>query len=567
MTGKMRIAILDDYQNVALTMADWNTIQQKTSVTVFNHPLTDPATQLREFEAICIMRERTPFNVELLRQLPYLALIVSTGKRNLSLDMEACRALNIEVRMTGYLDHGAPEMTWALLTALAKNIVQDSENMRNGGWQTTVNADLKGKTLGLLGLGRVGQKMAQFARAFDMNVIAWSQHLTVEQAAEADATWVSKEDLLRQADFLSVHLVLSERNKGIVGAADLALMQPGAFFINTSRGPLVEEEALIQTLAEKRIRGAALDVYDKEPLPADHPFRILPNVLATPHTGYVTQDTYKMFFGDTVRELEQWMLEQETADPAYMAKYHQPPEPIYQILKKKDIRQLFHANTVATALTFIEQGALLSRHEVESKGLFQTPQDSDEKDKRYGIWDDVFIDGVDNHFQHKRHNVYGPVLFVLKPELLLELGDHPLLVTRYNPQYCDNFPTWKSRYILDTAELERDYKSWQNDSSRMMFTIPSCGKHISLAKYLHEIIVERVNYHIGEGEKKREIAVAVRDRLRQALNANGLEQIPVRLKHEDDNFGDCNCLNTYQEEIEKKEAWFRRKFSANRDSA
>lgn len=266
-----------------------------------------------------------------------------------------------------------------------------------------------------------------------------------------------------------------------------------------------------------------------------------------------------------VKYLQKWIAQQEAPAPDFLTAYHQRGTEVFTILKEKDVQYLYHANTVATALTFIEEGALLSRHYVESNGLFQTPQDSDEKDKHYGIWDDVFIDGVDNHFQHKRHNIYGPVLFVLKPELLLEINKHPLLVTRYNPQYWDNFPTWKSRYIADLTELKRDYKNWQNNSSRMMFTIRSCGKYVAFSKYLKAVVVERANYYVGKGDNRREIAIAVRSALRKALDAHGLEHVPVELKHADGNFTGCSCIGSYDKEIEYEAAWFKRKFSTSRN--
>lgn len=253
------------------------------------------------------MRERTPLNREVLSQLPHLKLIVSTGRRNASLDSKACEELGIEVATTDYVESGAPELTWALLMALARKVVVENGSVRSGGWQTTVGVDLKGKTMGIVGLGRIGSQIAAYAKVFGMKVIAWSENLTEERAHRAGAELVSKERLFKAADFVSVHLVLSDRSRGIIGQKELETMKPSAFLINTSRGPLVDESALLETLHNKRIAGAALDVYDTEPLPADHPLRSLDNVLATPHIGYVTEDTYKVFYGDTVKAIETWL--------------------------------------------------------------------------------------------------------------------------------------------------------------------------------------------------------------------------------------------------------------------
>ncbi|MBS1502510.1 MAG: D-2-hydroxyacid dehydrogenase family protein, partial [Bacteroidetes bacterium] len=294
MTNQISIAILDDYQQAAFCYADWSAILRSANVQVFADHLTDEeelVERLRPFQVICMMRERTPLLRPLLIQLPNLKLIVSTGKRNASLDVLACEELGIQVEMTGYVESGAPELTWALLTALSRNITVEAANVRSGGWQTTVGVDLKGKTLGIVGLGRIGSQIAVYAKAFGMKVIAWSENLTEERAHRAGAELVSKENLFRWSDFVSIHLVLSNRSKGIIGKKELEAMKPSAFLINTSRGPLVDETALIDTLATRQIASAALDVFGTEPLPADHPFRTLDNVLATPHIGYVTEDT------------------------------------------------------------------------------------------------------------------------------------------------------------------------------------------------------------------------------------------------------------------------------------
>lgn len=313
MTKNIQVAILDDYQQVALQFADWSAIQQQASVTVFSDHLADNSAvikRLQPFQVICIMRERTPLNREILAQLPNLKLIVSTGKRNASLDIKACEELGIKVEMTNYVESGAPELTWALLMALARNVVTENGNIRSGGWQTTVGADLKGKTIGIVGLGRIGSKIAAYAKAFDMKVIAWSENLTAEKAAEAGAVLVSKESLFQWSDFVTVHLVLSDRSKGTIGAKELEMMKHSAFLINTSRGPLVDEAALLSALKAKQIAGASLDVYDTEPLPAGHDLRKLDNVLTTPHIGYVTEDTYKVFYEDTVKAIAAWLAAQ-----------------------------------------------------------------------------------------------------------------------------------------------------------------------------------------------------------------------------------------------------------------
>lgn len=306
----MKIAILDDYQQVALEMADWSAVRAKAEIRVFGDHITDPTTlieRLRPFEVICVMRERTPLNREILSQLPHLRLIVSTGSRNASIDSKAAEELGIQIRNTGYHASGAPELTWGLLLALARHIPGENAALRNGGWQHTIGADLNGKTIGIVGLGKIGTTIARYARAFDMKVIAWSENLTAEKAQQASAQLVSKETLFRDADFVTIHLLLSHRSRGTVTATELGWMKPTAYFINTSRGPLVDEAALMAVLRDKKIAGAALDVFDQEPLPLDHPFRTLGNVLCTSHIGYVTADTYRIFFGDTVKAILDWL--------------------------------------------------------------------------------------------------------------------------------------------------------------------------------------------------------------------------------------------------------------------
>jgi phosphoglycerate dehydrogenase-like enzyme len=308
--SKYKIAVLDDYQDVAKSFADWTVLTEHADINVFTdhlHGADEIVARLIPFDIICVMRERTPLSAALLMQLPNLKLIVSTGARNRSIDVAAAEKLQIEVRNTGYLGHGALELTWALLMAIAKHIPQENANLRAGGWQHMVGNDLKGKTLGILGLGNLGAQVAAVAKVFDMDIIAWSENLTPEKAIAGGARYVDKKTLFQESDYLTVHMVLSDRSKGIVGAEDLALMKPTAYLINTSRGPLVDEDALIKSLEENKIAGAALDVFDKEPLDEGHPFRKLKNVLATPHIGFVTQDTYNLFFNDIIKVLLDWI--------------------------------------------------------------------------------------------------------------------------------------------------------------------------------------------------------------------------------------------------------------------
>jgi phosphoglycerate dehydrogenase-like enzyme len=308
----MKVAILDDYQNVALDLADWSPVARRAEITVFNDHLADPnalIARLLPFDVICIMRERTPLPRAVTERLPQLKLIASTGPRNASIDTAAAEERGIRVTGTGYRSTPTIEMTWALILASARHIVRESNSVRNGGWQTSVGRELDGRVLGVLGLGNIGGQVARIGLAFGMKLIAWSQNLTPEIAAAAGATLVTKDELFRQADVVSIHLILSRRTRGLVGAADLALMKPTSWLINTSRGPIVDESALIQTLSSRAIAGAALDVYDAEPLPADHPFRTFDNVLATPHLGYVGEDLYRTFYTDAAVSISKWLDE------------------------------------------------------------------------------------------------------------------------------------------------------------------------------------------------------------------------------------------------------------------
>jgi phosphoglycerate dehydrogenase-like enzyme len=311
---KYKIAVLDDYQNAALASADWSAIQARADIVVFHDRPADPdalVDRLRPFDVICVMRERTPFPRNLIECLPNLKLIASTGSANMSIDTSAANDHGIVVKNTGYRPDPTVELTWALILSAARNIVTESNSVRSGGWQRTVGADLQGKTLGVLGLGRVGSRVARIGSAFGMNLVAWSQNMTPAVAEAAQARLVSKEELFKQADVLTVHLILSDRTRGIVGRSELALMKATSLLINTSRGPIVDEQALIGALEKKQIAGAAIDVFDVEPLPPSHPFRKLENVLATPHIGYVSRGLYQTFYQDTVANIRAWLDTQE----------------------------------------------------------------------------------------------------------------------------------------------------------------------------------------------------------------------------------------------------------------
>jgi phosphoglycerate dehydrogenase-like enzyme len=306
----MKIAILDDYQNVALAMANWTTIERRAEITVFHDYLAESeelVRRLEPFDIICVMRERTPIRRDLIARLPHLKLIASTAPGNAAIDVAAAEERGIKVVGTGYRSTPTIEMTWALILASVRHLVSESNSVRDGGWQVGIGEELEGKVLGILGLGRVGGPVARIGAAFGMNIIAWSQNLTAQAAGAVGARLVSKEELFEKSDLLTIHLVLSDRTRGLVGAKELSLMKPTARLINTSRGPIVDEGALIDALKTRKIRGAALDVFDHEPLPKDHAFRHLDNVLATPHVGYVAQDLYRTFYEDTVRNISDWM--------------------------------------------------------------------------------------------------------------------------------------------------------------------------------------------------------------------------------------------------------------------
>jgi phosphoglycerate dehydrogenase-like enzyme len=300
----MRIAILDDYQHVALGFGDWGSLD--ADIEVFHEPFADEdalARGLAGFDVLVVMRERTPIGGELLRRLTDLRLLVTTGERNRSIDIPAARDLGITVCATDYLTYPTVELTWALVLAAVRDIPGENRSVRDGGWQLGVGTDLHGKTLGLLGLGRLGSKVARIGQAFDMETIAWSQNLTPEKAAEHGVKSVTKEELFARSDVLSIHLVLSDRSRGLVGAGELAAMKPTALLVNTSRGPIVDEDALLAALRERRIGGAALDVYATEPLPSRHPLRQLDNALLTPHIGYVSRNQYEVFYRGAVEDI------------------------------------------------------------------------------------------------------------------------------------------------------------------------------------------------------------------------------------------------------------------------
>jgi len=309
----IRIAILDDYQNASLEMADWSPLAGRAAITVFNDHLSNfdkVVERLLRFDVVCIMRERTPLPRSVIERLSRLKRIASTGPRNAAIDVEAAAERGIVVAHTGCDPRPTIEMTWALILASARQVALENAHLRAGGWQLTMGDSLHGKTLGVLGLGNIGSEVARIGLAFGMEVIAWSQNLTVDKAKTCGARLVSKEELFRNADILTIHLVLSQRTKGLIGAAELQAMKPSARLITTSRGPIVDEPALIEVLHERRIAGAALDVFDVEPLPADHPFRSLDNVLSTPHIGYVARDLYRTFYGDTVKNITRWLAQQ-----------------------------------------------------------------------------------------------------------------------------------------------------------------------------------------------------------------------------------------------------------------
>jgi phosphoglycerate dehydrogenase-like enzyme len=301
-----RIVLLDDYQGVALDYGGWDRVPDEWQLVALEQHIDDPdalVEALSGAEIVVAMRERTPFPAEILDRLPDLKLLVTTGMGNAAIDVADAQAKGVTVCGTGIKGPPTAELSWGLILSLVRSIPAEDAAMREGGWQTTIGGDLDGATLGLVGLGRLGRKMATIGKAFGMEVLAWSQNLNAEAAREVGAEPVEKRELFERADIVSVHYKLSERSRGLVGAAEIGAMKPSAYLINTSRGPLVDTDALLAALESGAIAGAGIDVYDVEPLPADHPLRRAPRTVLTPHLGYVTEDTYATFFGDAVEDV------------------------------------------------------------------------------------------------------------------------------------------------------------------------------------------------------------------------------------------------------------------------
>ncbi|RBY91075.1 D-2-hydroxyacid dehydrogenase family protein [Blastococcus sp. TF02A-30] len=302
----MRIAVLDDYQSVAAEYCDWSRVPGPVEVVEFHDHVADPealARRLQPFDAIIAMRERTDFRRPLLESLPNLKLLVTTGMRNKSIDVAAAVERGITVCGTGSVGPATAEMTWALILAVARSIPSEDASVRSGGWQHTVGLDLHGARLGVIGLGRLGSQVARIGQAFGMDVVAWSQNLTDERAAEVGVRRVERDELFATSDVVTIHLLLSKRTRGLITADDLALLKHTAVLVNTSRGPIVDQAALLDVLHDGRIGGAGLDVFDVEPLPAGHPLRSAPRTVLTPHLGYVTRNTYEVYYRDAVDDV------------------------------------------------------------------------------------------------------------------------------------------------------------------------------------------------------------------------------------------------------------------------
>jgi len=307
----VRAAILDDYQNVALTLADWSPVSKDVEIKVFDKPFASQDEAIKALQGFAIvvgMRERTPFPRKMIEALPDLKLLITTGARNASFDVKAANERGIIVCGTGGAGSPTTGITFGLMLELTRRIGFENARLKGGApWQVTLGRDLDGMTLGILGLGKLGQRSAAVGKAFGMKPIAWSQNLTVENAKAGGADFVSKDDLFRQADIITIHVVLSDRSRGLVGAKELGLMKKTAYLVNTSRGPIVDETALIAALTAKSIAGAGLDVFDIEPLPLDHPFRKMDNVVITPHLGYVSEQNYRKFFPDIVEDIRAFL--------------------------------------------------------------------------------------------------------------------------------------------------------------------------------------------------------------------------------------------------------------------
>lgn len=306
-----RCAILDDYQNVALTFADWSALQDRVDTTVFTAPFATPddaVAALKDFDIVCAMRERTSFRADTVAALPKLKLLITSGTRNAAFDMEALKARGVAVCGTGGFGNATAALTIGLILELTRHIGRENARMHAGKpWQITMGQDLEGLTLGIVGLGKLGTKVATIAKALGMDVIAWSQNLTPEACAAAGVGYATKEELFARADIVSIHVILSKRTRGLVTAADLARMKPTAYLVNTARGPIIDENALLDVLRQRKIAGAGLDVFTQEPLPVNHPLRSLDNVVLTPHLGYVTEQNYRRYYDDMVEDIAAWL--------------------------------------------------------------------------------------------------------------------------------------------------------------------------------------------------------------------------------------------------------------------
>ncbi len=308
--GIVRVAVLDDYQGVALTVADWSALGDRAEVVAFSDHLTDDdavVQRLMAFDVVVAMRERTPFPRILLRRLPRLRLLVTTGMRNKSIDLAGAEELGITVSGTRLIAESTVELGWALIMAVVRDLPGEDRRTRDGQWQQTLPMQLAGSTLGILGLGRLGQRIAALAHAFGMTVIAWSENLTAEAAGQHGVERVDKEELFRRSDVVTIHTVLSHRTRGLVGAAELEMLGPDGYLVNTSRGPIVDEAALVTALQAGTIAGAALDVYDVEPLPAGHPLLSTPRTILSPHVGFVSRPAYELCYGDAVEDIAGWL--------------------------------------------------------------------------------------------------------------------------------------------------------------------------------------------------------------------------------------------------------------------
>ena len=308
---RLRCAILDDYFDITLKLADWSKIADRVDVTVFNQPFASSeaaASALKDFEIICVMRERTPFPRSLLAALPKLKLLITSGMRNASIDSEAAKEQGVVFCGTQWNRDPTSALTMGLILELTRSIGRENARMHAGEpLQKFIGLEIEGRTLGIIGLGKLGAKVAGLAKAFGMNVIAWSPNLTPERCKEVGVGYATKEELFANADIITIHVVLSDRSRGLVGRADLARMKPSAFLVNTSRGPIVDETALLETLQQKKIAGAAIDVFSVEPLPTDHPFRKLDNLVLTPHLGYVTEEGFRAHYTQMVEGIGGWL--------------------------------------------------------------------------------------------------------------------------------------------------------------------------------------------------------------------------------------------------------------------